>query len=97
MSITDPSSVTPNSNFVSARMMPHDSACALPNAYSSSVNLLSVAMSVSPTSRPASASLMFTSWPLVAFVAGVKIGCGSRSDSRIPAGSSTPHTAPVAR
>ena len=30
---------------------------------------------------------MFSSWPVCAFVAGVKIGSGSRSDSRSPAGS----------
>ena len=33
----------------------------------------------------ASGSLMFSSWPLSAFVAGVKIGSGSRSLSRSPA------------
>ena len=43
-------------------------------------------MSVAPTSRPASSSLMLMSWPLSAFVAGVKIGSGSRSDSRRPGG-----------
>ena len=32
------------------------------------------------------ASLMLMSWPLSAFVAGVKIGSGSRSDSRRPGG-----------
>ena len=31
---------------------------------------------------------MLTSWPLVALVAGVKIGVGSRSDSRSPGGNS---------
>ena len=44
-------------------------------------------MSGAPTSRAASASLMLMSWPLSAFVAGVKIGSGSRSDSRSPFGS----------
>ena len=39
-----------------------------------------------PTIRPASSSLMLTSCPLAAFVAGVKIGSGSLSDSRSPAG-----------
>ena len=35
----------------------------------------------------ACASVMLMSWPLCALVAGVKIGCGRRSDSRSPAGS----------
>ena len=34
------------------------------------------------------------SWPVAALVAGVKIGSGSRSDSRSPGGSLTPHTEP---
>ena len=38
---------------------------------------------------------MLMSWPLSALVAGVKIGSGSRSDSRSPAGSVTPQTLPV--
>ena len=36
-------------------------------------------------------------WPLVAFVAGVKIGSGKRSDSRRPAGSAMPQMLPVPR
>ena len=39
---------------------------------------------------------MLMSWPLCALVAGVKIGSGSRSDSRSPAGSRMPQTSPVA-
>ena len=40
---------------------------------------------------------MFSSCaPRSAFVAGVKIGSGSRSLSRRPAGKGMPHTAPVA-
>ena len=41
-------------------------------------------------------SQMFSSWPESALVAGVKIGSGSRSDSRRPAGSAMPQTSPVA-
>ena len=41
------------------------------------------------------ANEMFSSWPVVAFVAGVKMGPGSRSESRSPAGRRTPQTAPV--
>jgi hypothetical protein len=39
---------------------------------------------------------MLMSCPDDALVAGVKIGSGSRSDSRRPAGSRMPHTSPVA-
>ena len=38
---------------------------------------------------------IFSSWPLVALMAGVKIGSGSLSDSRNPAGSLIPHTEPL--
>ena len=48
-----------------------------------------------PTILPASSSLMLTSCPLVALVAGVKIGSGRRSDSRSPAGSLMPQTDPL--
>ncbi len=40
---------------------------------------------------------MLMSCPLSALVAGVKIGSGSRSDSRSPEGSVTPQTRPVFR
>ena len=46
--------------------------------------------------RPPRARSIASSWPSSAFVEGVKIGSGSRSDSRSPAGSSMPETAPVA-
>ena len=39
---------------------------------------------------------MLMSCPVSAFVAGVKIGVGSRSDSRRPDGRLTPQTEPVA-
>jgi hypothetical protein len=48
-----------------------------------------------PTILAASSSLMLTSWPVVALVAGVKIGSGRRSDSRNPDGSLIPHTEPL--
>jgi hypothetical protein len=40
---------------------------------------------------------MFSSWPVVALVAGVKIGVGSCWDSTRPSGSACPQTEPVAR
>ena len=51
----------------------------------------------SPTSATAAARSMFSSWPVCAFVAGVKIGSGSRSDSTRPGGRPCPQTSPVAR
>ena len=50
-----------------------------------------VALLAADARRPRSSS-MFRSWPLTAFVAGVTIGSGSRSDSRSPAGSAWPQT-----
>ena len=80
-----PSSMRPNSNLVSATMMPRCSACAAPREYSRSVRLRSFSIVSRPTIRPASSSLMLMSCPVAALVAGVKIGSGSRSDSRSPA------------
>ena len=41
---------------------------------------------------------MFSSWcPFSSLVAGVKIGSGRRSDSRIPFGRGMPHTSPFSR
>ena len=40
---------------------------------------------------------MLMSCPLAAFVAGVKMGSGSRSDSRRPGGSEIPQTVPAPR
>ena len=37
---------------------------------------------------------MFSSWPSVALVAGVKIGSGSFADSVSPSGNTIPHTVP---
>ena len=40
---------------------------------------------------------MFSSWPLSAFVAGLKIGGSRRSLSRRPAGSGSPARVPLSR
>ena len=65
----------PNSNFVSATMMPRVSACAAPAGRPRARARASVAMrSRARPGAPASSSLMLTSWPLSAFVDGVKIG-----------------------
>ena len=62
--------------------MPRCSACAAPREYRRSVNCRSRSMVSVPTIRPASSSLILTSCPVAALVAGVKMGSGSRSDSR---------------
>ena len=60
----------------------------------SSVSSFSRSASPSPTrSRPRS-NVSGRSWPAAAFVVGVKIGSGRRSDSTSPAGSGTPQTDP---
>ncbi len=46
----------------------------------------------SPIAAHAPSKEMFSSWPDSAFVAGVKIGCGSMSPCLRPAGSLIPHT-----
>ncbi len=46
----------------------------------------------SPTIRFARSNEMFSSWPVSAFVAGVKIGSGSSPDSFKPGGSLMPQT-----
>ena len=48
-----------------------------------------------PIRDTVSSNEIFSSWPVVAFVDGVKIGCGSLSDSRRPAGSGMPQMPPV--
>ena len=45
----------------------------------------------------ASSGVTGRSWPSAAFVVGVKIGSGRRSDSTNPAGRPMPQTAPVSR
>src|SRR5207247_9684548 len=47
-----------------------------------------------PTSAAARSKEMFSSWPEAAFVAGVKIGSGRRSDSCKPEGSGMPQIFP---
>ena len=76
-------------------MMPFDSACSQPRRKISSVSAFSRDVSSRPMIFAASSSLMLTSWPLSSFVAGVKIGSGSRSDSYSPFGRAMPQTMPV--
>ena len=77
----------PSSNFVSAMMIPRASACSAAKVYSAIATRSTSASRSAPTSSAAWSRLMFSSCPVCAFVAGVKIGCGSRSDSRRPSGS----------
>ena len=48
-----------------------------------------------PIRETVSSNEIFSSWPVVAFVEGVKIGSGSLSESRSPAGSGMPQMPPV--
>src|SRR5207244_2657775 len=96
-STSSPRSSSPNSNFVSAKITPRSRACSAAKEYSSIE--LSRACSISapsPTSSRARSKSIASSWPSSAFVLGVKIGCGRRSDSRRPSGSAIPDTLPLA-
>ena len=88
----------PNSNFVSASRIPQPSACAAACRYSSRVVSRRRPNSAASFNRSvASASSMLMSWPEAAFVAGVKMGAGRRSDSRSPGGRTMPQIRPVSR
>ena len=50
-----------------------------------------------PTIAASWAREMFSSWPVTAFVAGVKIGSRSCSDSRSPGGIRSPTIVPIFR
>ena len=50
-----------------------------------------------PTIASAASNVMFSSWPVSAFVDGVNTGSGSGSDSRRPSGSGVPCMVPDAR
>src|SRR6266852_5932772 len=67
---TRSSSMRPNSNFVSARISPRRSASVDANLYSSRLASRSFFASSSPTSFLSWSKVMFSSWPLSAFVAG---------------------------
>jgi hypothetical protein len=78
-------------------MTPRDAACSAANEYSAIDRSRSCAMrGGSPTNSAAWSKSIVSSWPTSAFVEGVKIGSGSRSESRWPSGSVIPATAPVA-
>ena len=89
-------STNPNSNLVSAMMMP------LVSAYSRARDVnrqRQIAQPVRTDLRRSATHVrskeIFSSWPVCALVAGVKIGSGSLSLSRNPAGSGMPHTVPL--
>ncbi len=86
----------PNSNFVSAMMMPR-SRGVLGRAPVERGDPLHLGRDAGADElgRPSRVDVLVV--PGLAFVAGVKIGAGSRSDSRRPAGSSMPEIAPVPR
>ena len=93
---SSPASSSPNSNLVSAMMMPRSRAYSVARAYSCSEASFTLRASSAPISFSTSAMEMFSSCePGAAFVLGVKIGWRSRSASSRPDGSSTPDTRPA--
>ncbi len=78
-------------------MIPRSSAAPAANSYSASVSSLRRWARPRPTIPSASSSEMFSSCPVFAFVAGVKMGSGRRSDSARSFGSRIPQTVPAAR
>ena len=86
----------PNSNLVSATMMPQRLGVRRRFGVQAQRQVADAGEHARPTSSRGLVSLMLMSWPLSALVAGVKIGSGSRSDSRRPGGSAMPQTSPVA-
>ena len=95
--ITVPSAARPHSNLVSARTMPLAAAWAAPRLKTSRLFALSKLASSEPMLSAMTANETFSSWPLVAFVAGVKIGSGSSSPAESPGGSLSPQTVPLRR
>ena len=81
---------------VSARMIPRSRACRA-GLVQRQRQLLQPFGKPFPTRSTVSSKVSGRSWPVSAFVVGVKIGSDSCCDSTSPAGSSMPHTAPVFR
>ncbi len=80
-------------------MIPRSRACSAPRSYSAIETSRRRSISArSPTISAARSKSTFSSWsPSAAFVAGVKIGSGSRWDSSSPLGSAIPQTLPSRR
>lgn len=87
--------MSPNSNFVSARMTPRVWAYDAAVLYSSNAIVEIWEYSSAPMRWAAWAGEMFSSWaPCSALVEGVKSGSGSCWDSTRPAGRGMPWTVP---
>ena len=92
-----PFSSRPNSNLVSAMMMPRVAAYSAAVVYSWMLISRIFAASSALMRCSISSKLMFSSCsPRSALAAGVNSGCGSLSAWRRPAGNWIPHTLPVA-
>ena len=88
-------SMTPNSNFVSAMMMPFSAAWSRATEYTLMARSRSCVAASSPRISAQRSKLMFSSWsPISAFVEGVKMGSGSLEEFTRPSGSWMPHTVP---
>ena len=76
-------------------MIPLSAAYSAAVRYSS-IEIRSTSANRSSPTRPAACSAVSgSSCPSAAFVVGVKIGSGSRSDSRSPSGRAIPQTSPL--
>ncbi len=97
MSIRVPSAACPNSNLVSAMMMPRSSARAAATRYSSRLARLSSSAKAAPSASRIAPNVTFSSWPSSALVAGEKMGGVSGADSTRPSGRGSPAKVPAAR
>ena len=92
-----PSSASPSSNFVSAMMIPFSSSGLRGGRVELDRDPLQLGEALVADQRGRLLAVSGASWPSAAFVVGVKIGSGSRSDSRRPSGSAIPQTSPLSR
>ena len=97
MTISRPSGVVPNSNFVSAMMMPRGAAYARPASYKPRLACLSGSARACPRASTTWRNVTFSSCPTSALVAGEKIGGSSRALSTSPAASGSPASVPDLR
>ena len=87
----------PNSSLVSARIRPRDAAYSAARGRARASCRAGAPLRPREARGPSVSKEMFSSCPVSAFVAGVKIGSGSRSASRRPSGRRIPQTCPVFR
>ena len=89
-----PSGVVPNSNLVSAMMMPRGAAKVRPASYSPRLACFRRSASDRPSACARRANVTFSSCPTSALVAGEKMGGSRRALSTSPPGSGSPASVP---